>query len=300
MVERFRLFGEFSKTERLDDGTLKVSGVVSSEIPDSDGDVVTAKAMRDALPDYMRFGAVREMHGAIAAGTALYAEVDDDGRTRFEALIVDAGTIKKLSTDPPVLKGFSIGGKVPKGGRNATDKRRIEKLSLTEVSLVDRPANPEAVIELCKLEKEETMEEKPVAETVAKAIDETKPPADPLAGIDFEKLAKAIFPHLIPLIPAPAEPIAKAEEITKLQEVNETLAKAYKALHEEHQTLRTQLDEAISRGRSKGFLRAVPVEKAADTGGGTVTPEVDPKDTHEAIRKVHRGGARPFISLDRA
>ena len=37
----------------------------------------TVETMKAALPDYLKFGAVREMHQAKAAGTAIEAEVQD-------------------------------------------------------------------------------------------------------------------------------------------------------------------------------------------------------------------------------
>lgn len=150
---RVHLFGEFTKVEKLDDGTVKVTGFASSEAVDSYGDVVTAAAMRGALPGYMKWGAVREMHGNVAAGAAINARVNDDGKTEFEALVVDEGSCKKLLCDPPVLKGLSIGGHVPKGGRDENDPHVINALVLTEVSLVDRPANPDCAITLVRMQK---------------------------------------------------------------------------------------------------------------------------------------------------
>jgi hypothetical protein len=145
-----RLYAEISKTEKLDDGTLKVWGYASSEAVDSDGETITADAMKAALPDYLKFGAVREMHQPMAAGTAIEAEVQDDGRTWFGALVVDPVACKKVETG--VYKGFSIGGKVT--ARDDINKTVITGLRLVEVSLVDRPANPEAVFTMFKAETE--------------------------------------------------------------------------------------------------------------------------------------------------
>lgn len=150
MKRSHQLFVPFSKSEKQDDGTLKVYGIASTEAADSDGEIVKADAMRAALPDYMTFGAVREMHQPIAAGTAISAEVNAQGVTEFAALVVDPVTVKKVETG--VLKGFSIGGRVTK--RNGTSKHIIEGLKLTEISLVDRPANPEAAITLVKFGKD--------------------------------------------------------------------------------------------------------------------------------------------------
>jgi hypothetical protein len=143
-----RIWGDITKVSENDDGTLTVSGIASSEAVDSDGETVTATAMKEAIPDYMKFGALREMHQPIAAGTAIACEVQEDGRTYLEALVVDAESCRKVKAG--VLKGFSIGGKVTK--RNGKNKKVIEGIKLVEISLVDRPANPEAIIGLVKME----------------------------------------------------------------------------------------------------------------------------------------------------
>jgi hypothetical protein len=143
------VFASLSKVEDNDDGTITVTGIASTGNPDNEGETVTPQAMQDALPDYMMFGAIREMHQAnVAAGTALSAKVDDDGVTHLSALIVDEDAIKKVKTG--VYKGFSVGGKVLE--RDPLDKTVITGIKLTEVSLVDRPCNPEAVINMWKVD----------------------------------------------------------------------------------------------------------------------------------------------------
>lgn len=151
MAKKFRLFGEFSKVEPQDDGTVKVSGIASSESVDAVGETIKADAIRAAIPDYMKFGAVREQHDPMkAAGTALAIQVNDAGQTEFEALIVDPVTCKKVETG--VLKGFSVGGKVL--SRDTTNKNIITGLKLTEVSVVDVPCNPDCVMQLAKLDND--------------------------------------------------------------------------------------------------------------------------------------------------
>ena len=153
-----KLYGEISKTEQQDDGTIKVWGYASSEAVDSDGETITAEAMKAAIPDYMRWGAVREMHDSKrAAGTAIEAEVLEDGKTWFGAHVVDGEACKKLATG--VYKGFSIGGKIT--DRDELDKTIVTGVKLIEVSLVDRPANPEAVITIMKSEDGEEAPETP-------------------------------------------------------------------------------------------------------------------------------------------
>jgi hypothetical protein len=72
----------------------------------------------------------------------------DDGRTEIHAHVVDPVAVQKVKTG--VYKGFSIGGSVTQ--RDSLDKSVIKGVKLSEISLVDRPANPEAVITFFKLE----------------------------------------------------------------------------------------------------------------------------------------------------
>lgn len=160
-----KLYAEIAKMEAQDDGTVKVWGYASSEAVDSDGEVITAEAMKAAIPDYMKFGAVREMHGSNAAGTAIEINVEDDGRTFFGAHIVDPVAVTKVKKG--VYKGFSIGGGVT--SRDELNKSQITGLKLTEISLVDRPANPDAVFTCFKADKPKDEEE---------AADKDDEPAD--------------------------------------------------------------------------------------------------------------------------
>ena len=150
-----KLYAEIAKMEAQDDGTVKVWGYASSEAVDSDGEIIAAEAMKAAIPDYMKFGAVREMHGSNAAGTAIEINVEDDGRTFFGAHIVDPVAVTKVKTG--VYKGFSIGGSVT--ARDELNKSQITGLKLTEISLVDRPANPDAVFTCFKADKPKDSEE---------------------------------------------------------------------------------------------------------------------------------------------
>ena len=143
-----RIYGEITKLEPQDDGTLKVIGIASSGAIDAADERVDPAAMKAALPDYMRFGALREMHGMTAAGATLAADVDASGLTRVEAHVVDPVAVKKVKLG--VYKGFSIGGRVT--ARDQGDPKLITGLKLDEISLVDRPCNPEAVIQMWKLD----------------------------------------------------------------------------------------------------------------------------------------------------
>lgn len=145
-MTRFRQFGAITKIEDQDDGSIKVWGVASSETRDQQGETITAEAMKAALPDYGRFPALREMHEPSAAGRVVEAEVDDHGVTQICAHVVDPLAITKVRAG--VYAGFSIGGKVLK--RDTADRSVITALKLVEISLVDSPCNPDAVINMWK------------------------------------------------------------------------------------------------------------------------------------------------------
>lgn len=143
-----QFFAKLRKVIEDDDGTLEVEGIASTEAIDRDGEIIKASAIKAALPDFMDGGSgpLREMHRPIAAGKVVEATIDAKLRTIIKALVVDAGAVKKIQTG--VLRGFSIGGKVL--ARDPKDWKIVTKIALTEISLVDRPACPDAVISLWK------------------------------------------------------------------------------------------------------------------------------------------------------
>ena len=223
-----KLYAEIAKMEAQDDGTVKVWGYASSEAVDSDGETIAAEAMKAAIPDYMKFGAVREMHGSNAAGTAIEINVEDDGRTFFGAHIVDPVAVTKVKTG--VYKGFSIGGSVT--ARDELNKSQITGLKLTEISLVDRPANPDAVFTCFKADKPKDGEEaadkgdKPIektdetpaddaekadGDTVDDKEDDKKDDAEKSASVNLSESEIAILKAVLAKAEKPKdEPVAKS------------------------------------------------------------------------------------------
>jgi hypothetical protein len=141
-------FATLSKVDTSDDGTIIVSGIASTEDEDNAGEIVTADAIKAALPDYLRdgTGALREMHQPKAAGSVKTVKIDAQRRTVITAHVVDPVAIKKIKSG--VYKGLSIGGKVL--ARASNNAKKITKISLSEISLCDRPMNPKAVLDLWK------------------------------------------------------------------------------------------------------------------------------------------------------
>jgi HK97 family phage prohead protease len=131
---------------KVDGEQHMVWGYASTEAEDDQGETVSREALAAALEDYMRFANIREMHQPSAVGVATEAAVDDKG-LYLGARIVDSDAWEKVVQG--VYKGFSIGGRVT--ARDPADRRLITALHLTEISVVDRPANPEAIFDCWKL-----------------------------------------------------------------------------------------------------------------------------------------------------
>ena len=135
----------YAPIAKIDAEQRMVWGYASTEARDDPGEVITRDALADALAGYLEFANIREMHQMSAVGVAEEAGVDDKG-LYVGARIVDPHAWDKVTSG--VYKGFSVGGKVRE--RDAHDRNIITALSLTEISLVDRPANPEAVFDCWK------------------------------------------------------------------------------------------------------------------------------------------------------
>jgi HK97 family phage prohead protease len=137
----------YAPIAKVDAEERMVWGYASTEAEDDQGEIITRDALADALAGYLEFANIREMHQMSAVGVAEEAGVDDRG-LYVGARIVDPRAWDKVKSG--VYKGFSVGGKVR--ARDAHDRSVITALTLTEISLVDRPANPEAVFDCWKAE----------------------------------------------------------------------------------------------------------------------------------------------------
>lgn len=137
-----RLYGTFQK---IDAERRMVFGYASTEAIDAHGEIVLKSAIEDALADYLEFANLREMHQLSAVGTTEEAEVDDKG-LYIGAKVTDDTAWGKVTSK--TYKGFSIGGKVL--ARDPDNKKIVTKILLTEISLVDRPSNPETKFDVWK------------------------------------------------------------------------------------------------------------------------------------------------------
>jgi hypothetical protein len=256
MKQRKSIFAPFSKVRENDDGSLYVEGIASTESRDEDpkaiskwgkGEIITADAVKGAIPAYMEWGAVREMHQAIAAGTAVDLSVGDDGQTRLSANIVDEGSCKKVLAK--VLKGFSLGGTATK--RNADDPSIIEGLKLTEISLVDRPANPDCKLEIVKCDAEEPMAKKNAKKTAT-------PTAPAAAPAPQDELKKFMLTEVWDVQTA-CNVLSMLAQLVSVEEDEE---------HEEAESQVSDLLAAIERVKAFIVSEIQEVKEAAAKAGG--------------------------------
>lgn len=178
MLDMASAYAEIIKSERQADGTLLVYGKATDDSLDIDQQICDAGWLDRAMPDWFKTGGnIREQHSNIAAGVAKEYEQKRDGHY-ISALVVDPNSVKKVETG--VLKGFSIGIRAPRIVRDekAANGRIIDG-QIVEVSLVDRPANPNAKLVLAKsvngeesLMKVEEMAEDVVAKQYGETAEE--------------------------------------------------------------------------------------------------------------------------------
>jgi phage head maturation protease len=183
---------------KVDAAQRMVWGYASTEARDEQGEIIKREALAAALGDYMKFGNIREMHQLSAVGKAKDAAVDDKG-LYLGAKVVDDQAWNKVIEG--VYSGYSIGGKVTT--RDPADYKTITGLRLDEISLVDRPANPEAVFDCWKrgataeppLSRGQADPDDPVAllraaierveALVKKGDDEPYGPLEETSGVDY-------------------------------------------------------------------------------------------------------------------
>jgi 4-diphosphocytidyl-2C-methyl-D-erythritol kinase len=142
-------FAKIIKQEKLEDGTLMVYGKATDDSLDIDEQICDAGWLSTAMPQWFKTGGnVREQHSNIAAGVAKELDAKADG-FYINVHVVDPVSVKKTETG--VFKGFSIGIRSPRIVRDSKAANgRIIDGQIVEVSLVDRPANPNAKLIMAK------------------------------------------------------------------------------------------------------------------------------------------------------
>jgi len=178
MSDSTNVYADILKYDDNGDGTLTVYGKATDDSVDIDQQICDPGWLAKAMPDwFMTGGNIREQHSNIAAGVAKEYEAKSDGHY-ISALVVDPVSVKKVQNR--VLRGFSIGIKSPRVVmyKKAANGRIIDG-QIVEVSLVDRPANPNCQLVLAKSingEKSLTKVEELVETTIEKELVEESMP----------------------------------------------------------------------------------------------------------------------------
>jgi HK97 family phage prohead protease len=252
-----RLYAPIAK---IDEAQHMVFGYASTEALDSQGEIVKREALEAALPDYMRFANIREMHQPSAVGVATEAEMDERG-LYLAARIVDPVAWEKVIAG--VYKGFSIGGSVVQ--RDTAQKHVITGVKLSEISLVDRPANPEAVFTMYK------------ADDGALGKVGARNSAADLATI------QAIHDQAVSL---GASCDGCALDASDDDGEGDDMADKIAGLIAERDALKKAL--ARMPAERKAALKAVPIEKSADRLGGVMREEPISTDPVELVKRALR------------
>ncbi len=142
------LYGDITK---VDDEKHLVEGYVSSEAVDLAGQIVDPEFLKRAIPPWLASWAnVREGHDPRRpVGVAKSADLTAQPGPYVVTEVVDSEAWKKVKAG--LLKGYSVGIKDPKVvyDSKAPNGRIVDGIFL-ELSLVDRPCNPDAKVALYK------------------------------------------------------------------------------------------------------------------------------------------------------
>ncbi len=149
----------FLPLTKVDVDARMVHGVATAESPDRSGEIcdyATTKPYFQSWSDDARtasggksLGAVRAMHGRIAAGKLTDISFDDDNRRILVAAkIIDDDEWEKVLEG--VYTGFSQGGRYVARWNDETTGLTRYTANPTEISLVDVPCLPGATFEVVK------------------------------------------------------------------------------------------------------------------------------------------------------
>jgi len=249
--ELVKLYAPISK---IDEEKRMVYGYATTPSVDSQDEVIDLEASFEAVDDWKKWANIKEMHRAdTAVGIAPIIEKHVGVGVYIGAEIVDDQAWKKCVKK--VYKGFSIGGKVIE--RNG---KHITKYRLTEISLVDRPANPDSMFMVAK------RDDNNASATEAEGgdlVEKTETPSIPVAGEAPPK--------------AEAEAVVKVAEVPKVETpVKETTVAPtvdYKAEFEKLQAQYKDMEKLFAE-RKEQDLVAEAILKAVE--------RLEPK-----IKKVH-------------
>jgi 4-diphosphocytidyl-2C-methyl-D-erythritol kinase len=203
-------FAKIIKQEKLEDGTLMVYGKATDDSLDIDEQICDAGWLATAMPEWFKTGGnVREQHSNIAAGVAKELDAKADG-FYINVHVVDPVSVKKTETG--VFKGFSIGIRSPRVVRdNKAANGRIIDGQIVEVSLVDRPANPNAKLIMAKSVGTEIVKVEELVEATEEVVET---PAETVTE-EVVEAVEAVEEKAADSKPSKEEALKRLQELTK-------------------------------------------------------------------------------------
>jgi len=243
-----------------------VFGYATTPSLDSQDEIVDLEASFEAVDDWKKWANIKEMHRPeTAVGIAPIIEKHVGVGVYIGAEIVDDLAWKKCVKG--VYKGFSIGGRVKE--RNG---KHITKYTMVEISLVDRPANPDSIFMVAKRDTNASTEADGggiMDEKIEKTI------SNPVAGE-----ATGIPPK------AETEAVVKAAEPAKTEE-NVSITKA------EFEKMKSQMQEMEKNlaVRKEQDIVAEAILKAVER----LEPKM--KKVHEEIQTVEQSEAEKTADM---
>jgi hypothetical protein len=247
-------YSEIIKQEKQDDGTLLVYGKATDDALDIDQQICDAGWLEKAMPEWFKTGGnIREQHSNIAAGVAKELNSTSDGHY-ISALVVDPVSVKKVETG--VLKGFSIGIRAPRVVRDekAVNGRIIDG-QIVEVSLVDRPANPNAKLMLAKSDNANNLVQ---VEELVETIDAETVKGDNMEQ-EVEQDAKAVSEK-----PSKEELLERLKEAHKMYKEAEAMCKEMGCSDDE---LKAQYGESAEEETEEGSKPEAAQEEVEEAEG---------------------------------
>jgi hypothetical protein len=288
-----------TKTEEQEDGTLLVYGPAASSDLDRDQQRLNADWLDRAMPEWAQVGNIREQHDAKkAVGVGVGLSKSDDGQHHIAAHIVDEGAVKKIKAK--VLKGFSVGIKNPRVVLGKADAPGGEVVdgSICEISVVDRPCNPNTLFEIAKADAAGSLE---VVED-AGVVEKSDAEAFGIPAELYERLPDVVRTALTSLAAAGASVSAEAVKADGAEETSVVVPSPSVLLKLDglpvtEDMIRGLVDARVSEqlgSLDKADLSAAGRRKAAASGAAMPDgsyPIKTKADLRKAIRAVGRGGA---------
>lgn len=274
-MKPLQLFAPISRVdakERIVEGHAFVNEVVEGE----GGIRLLRSTMEAATPDYMRWGAVREMHQPSAVGTALDVQWDETGAF-FRCKVVDDAAWAKVEAG--VYKGFSV-GVLPRVMRG----NNVTVACWAETSLVDRPKDPDTAFSVFRAEGFD-----PTAEV---EVEDLEPAADPLTDPPAAEIERGYVPDTFSVT------IAEREEAERRSAAWDTLMLCLWSIQAADPATVPNREELARTSIQEFADYYVPLLVTGETGERVTLPSVTRVATLEAENE--RGQALNAALIERA